>query len=74
MSLEAALYTMASEGGITNIAYQGDEIISEGTEGRNVEKLYLEGEATWVNKVELLRQYGTMRGNQSMIFPKSQAT
>ena len=24
----------------------------------------------WVNKVELLRQYGTMRGNQSMIFPK----
>ena len=27
---------MASEGGITNIAYQGDEIISEGTGGRNV--------------------------------------
>ena len=39
-----------------------------------LEKLYLEGGATWVNKVELLRQYGTMRGNQSMIFLKSQAT
>ena len=38
------------------------------------EKLYLEGGAMWVNEVELLRQYGTMRGNQSMIFPKSQAT
>ena len=28
----------------------------------------------WVNKVELLRQYGAMRGNQKWILPKSQAT
>ena len=28
------------------------------------EKLYLEGGAMWVNKVELLRQYGAMGGNQ----------
>ena len=34
------------------------------------EKLYLEGGAMWVNKVELLRQYGAM----GLIFPKSQAT
>ena len=27
---------MASEGGTTNIAFQGDEIISEGTQGQNV--------------------------------------
>ena len=38
------------------------------------EKLYLEGGAMWVNEVELLRQYGTMGGNQLLIFPKSQAT
>ena len=38
------------------------------------EKLYLEGGAMWVNEIELLRQYGTMGGNQLLIFPKSQAT
>ena len=34
------------------------------TEVFSMEKLYLEGGAMWVNEVELLRQYGTMRGNQ----------